>query len=149
MTGLFEKKGEKIPSMEMKIAYKGSKKFLATCRGHQMIIDLPEDQEGSDAGMTPPETFVASLGSCMGVYILNYCRNVKINPTDMLISVDWEKGANPARISHIKVNVKIPRMTQEDRKEALIKVAEHCLVHNTIHNPPKVEIELLTGEEEA
>lgn len=134
--------------MEMKIAYKGGKKFIATCRGQQIIIDLPVEQEGNDEGMTPPETFIASLASCMGVYVLNYCRNVKINPNNMLLSVSWDKASNPARINNIKVEIRLPKMLDQERREALIKVAEHCLVHNTIHTPPKLEVSLFAGEEE-
>jgi uncharacterized OsmC-like protein len=134
--------------MEMKIAYKGGKKFIATSRGRQIIIDLPVEQGGADGGMTPPETFVAALASCMGVYVLNYCKNVKINTSNMLLSVQWEKASNPARISRIKVEIRLPRMLDSERREALVKVAEHCLVHNTIHTPPKVEVSLVSGEEE-
>jgi len=130
--------------LEMKIAYKGGKKFIAISGGRQIIIDLPVEQGGSDG----PETFVAALASCMGVYVLNYCKNVKINTNNMLLSVQWEKASNPARISSIKVEVCLPRMLDKERQEALIKVAEHCLVHNTIHTPPQVEVSLVTGEEE-
>ncbi len=134
--------------MEMKIAYKGGKKFMATSCGRQIIIDLPVERGGSDEGMTPPETFVAALASCMGVYVLNYCKNVKINTNNMLLSVHWEKASNPARISDIKVEICLPKMLNKERREALIKVAEHCLVHNTIHIPPQVEVSLVTGEGE-
>ncbi len=134
--------------MEMKIAYKSGKKFIATSRGQQMIIDLPEEQGGTDEGMTPPETFIASLASCMGVYIINYCKNVKINTNDMLLTVTWEKAANPARISKIDVDVHLPKMVAENKREALIKVAEHCLVHNTVHTHPQVKVNLTMGEEE-
>ncbi len=134
--------------MDMKIAYKGGKKFIATSRGQQMIIDLPVEKGGTDKGMTPPETFIAALASCMGVYILNYCKNVKINTNNMLLSVQWEKALNPARISDVKVKIELPKMLNKDRQDALIKVAEHCLVHNTIHTPPNVEVSLFTGEEE-
>jgi uncharacterized OsmC-like protein len=58
--------------MEMKIAYRSGKKFVATCRGKQLIIDQPLENGGTDEGITPPEAFIASVGSCMGVYVLNY-----------------------------------------------------------------------------
>ena len=98
--------------------------------------------------MTPPETFIAALGSCMGVYVLNYCKNVQINTNDMILSVRWEKASNPARISNIEVEICLPKMLSEERRQAIIKVAEHCLVHNTIHIPPKLQVSVVSSEEE-
>jgi uncharacterized OsmC-like protein len=129
--------------MEMKIAYRSGKKFIATCRGKQLIIDQPLESSGTDEGMTPPEAFIASIGSCMGVYVLNYCRNANINPTDMILSIEWDKGKNPARISKIKVEIKIPKGKIKDRSEAILKVANHCLVHQTLLQPPEMEINLV------
>jgi putative redox protein len=129
--------------MEMKIAYKGKKKFVVTTRGHQLLVDQPIEDEGSDEGMTPPEIFVASLASCMGVYVLNYCKNIGINPNDMILSVEWEKATNPARLSYIKVDIKLPKIKAKEKEKAIIKVAEHCLVHNTINSPPQISINLI------
>ncbi len=126
----------------MKVAFKGGKKFIVTTRGQQLIVDQPVEDEGTDMGMTPPEIFVASLAACMGVYIVNYCKNVGINPNDMMLSVESRKASNPARIGSIKVDIKLPKIKVEDRKKAIIKVAEHCLVHNSIQHPPKITINL-------
>jgi uncharacterized OsmC-like protein len=129
--------------MEMKIAYRSGKKFIATCRGKQLVIDQPLENGGTDEGMTPPEAFIASIGSCMGVYVLNYCRSANINPTDMILSIEWDKTKNPARISKIKVEIKIPKSKMKERSEAILKVANHCLVHQTLLQPPKMEINLV------
>jgi uncharacterized OsmC-like protein len=129
--------------MEMKVAYKGGKRFMVTTRGHQLLVDQPLEEDGADKGMTPPEIFVASLATCMGVYILNYCKNIGINPNDMMLSVDWKKASNPARIGSIKVEIKLPKIKAKDRQKAIIKVAEHCLVHNTIQTPPEISVKLI------
>ncbi len=129
--------------MEMNISYKDGKKFVATCRKHEVIIDQPLNNDGKDEGATPPEFFIASLGSCIGVYVLAYCKNAGIKTEGMTINVKWEKAKNPDRIGEIKVDIKL----QEDvgkRKAALLKVAEHCLIHNTILHQPKMDIEIST-----
>jgi uncharacterized OsmC-like protein len=129
--------------MEMKIAYRSGKKFIATCRGKQMVIDQPLESNGTDAGMTPPEAFIVSLGSCMGIYVLNYCKRAKINPSDMILSMEWSKDKNPARISKIKVEIKLPKGEIKNRSDAILKTANHCLVHQTLLQPPELEIKLV------
>ncbi len=128
--------------MDMKVAYKGGKRFMVTTRGQQLLVDQPLEEEGTDKGMTPPEVFVASLATCMGAYVLNYCKNIGINPNDMILSLEWEKASNPARIGSITVDIKLPKIKAKDRQQAIIKVAEHCLVHNTILTPPRITINL-------
>lgn len=129
--------------MEMKIAYKGQKKFTITNRGHQILVDQLLEEDGTDKGMTPPELFIASLATCMGTYIIKHCNNIGINSSGMLLSVNWEKASNPARIGNIRVDINLPKMEAGDDKKAIIKVAELCLVHNTIQNPPKININLV------
>ena len=128
--------------MEMTISYKEGKKFIASCRNHEITIDQPLDNGGKDEGPTPPELFIASLGSCIGVYVLAYCKNAGIKTDGFAINTRWEKAKDPDRIGKIKIDIKLPEDAGK-RKAALLKVAEHCLVHNTIIHPPKIEIDLI------
>jgi putative redox protein len=127
----------------MKIAYKTQKKFTVTHRGHQIIVDQPLEKDGTDQGLTPPELFIASLATCMGAYIINYFDNTGLNANDMLISINWEKAPNPARIAEIKIDIELPRIETSDKKAAIVKVAEHCLVNNTIQGAPEISINLV------
>ncbi len=129
--------------MEMKVTYKGGKRFVATTRGHQLTIDQPKERNGSDRGMTPPELFIASLGSCIGVYIVNYCKNVGLNPNDMIVSIDWVLERNPSKISEIKVEITVPKIKDEKRKNAFIRVAHQCTIHKLLIEVPKIGIELV------
>jgi uncharacterized OsmC-like protein len=127
----------------MKIAYKTQKKFTVTRRGHQIIVDQPLEEDSSDQGLTPPELFIAALATSMGTYIIGYCNSAGVNPSDMLIDIKWEKASNPGRITDIKVSISLPKLKPEDNKAAIIKVAEHCLVNNTIQDTPEVSINLV------
>ena len=49
----------------MRITHRGGMKFEAETRGHEIVSDLPPNQNGEDTGMTPPEWFLASLGACV------------------------------------------------------------------------------------
>jgi putative redox protein len=60
--------------MEIDVYYNRGKQFLATARGHQIVADQPPEEGGSDAGMTPLELFLASLGSCAAYYEAEYLR---------------------------------------------------------------------------
>jgi uncharacterized OsmC-like protein len=86
---------------------------------------------------------VDSLGSCIGVYVLAFCKNTGLNPNGMKIILDWEKAIDkPARIKSINVKIELPNADVGARKPALLKVAESCMIHETIKHQPKINIEL-------
>ncbi len=132
-----------MDTLEITVAYAQEKQFVANCANHKLIIDFSKESGGQDQGPTPPEYFLTSLASCVGVYVLSYCRNTGLNPEGMELSIKAEKIAKPWRLDNINVDIKLPNAQVGKRKEALLKVAQECLIHNTIVNKPKINITLV------
>lgn len=125
------------------IKYINGKKFSARNRNQTIIIDQPKEGGGEDKGPTPPELFVDSLGSCIGVYVLAFCKNTGLNPDGMKINLDWEKSSDkPSRIKSISAKIELPNADVGARERALLKVAESCMIHETIKHSPEISIEL-------
>ncbi len=53
--------------MPLTITHDEKLRFAAESGKHSLVIDLPEASGGTDAGFSPPQLFIASLGSCIGV----------------------------------------------------------------------------------
>ena len=47
----------------------GGMAFESAIGVHRLIIDVPEAMGGQGRGPTPPELFVASLGSCVAAFV--------------------------------------------------------------------------------
>jgi len=120
--------------------YKGDMLFESKIGNHSIIIDVPPDMGGTDRGPTPPQIFIASLGSCIGAFVANYCNNTGIDTTDMTVDATFDKVEDPTRLVNIKVQVNLPHGDYEKRKKALLRVAEHCPVHETICNLEGIDI---------
>jgi uncharacterized OsmC-like protein len=58
--------------METLVRYLGHTKFEASTRGHRILCDQPVENQGTDAGMSPPEFLLVSLGTCAGYYATQY-----------------------------------------------------------------------------
>ena len=127
---------------EVKVKYLGNMGFQALAGEHAFKIDLPKDKEGGDLGMAPPEVFMASLGSCIGVYITRYCQASKLNTDGMEIRLSWSLSDDKTKIKIINVKIELPNAEVGRRRDALLKVAHHCLIHNTILNPPEIKMTL-------
>ncbi len=126
------------------IRYTGGKSFVAENRNHKVTIDLPKESGGRDKGPTPPEIFIDSLGSCIGVYVIGYCKTTGLNADGLIIKIDWEKEVTgkPYYIKKIDIKIDLPNALVGARKEALLKIASSCLIHQTIKTRPEINIAL-------
>ncbi len=123
--------------------YKGDMLFESEIGKHRVLIDVPAAMGGSDRAPTPPEIFVASLGSCVAAFVVQYCERNGTDAGDMRVDVSFDKVENPSRLINFKVTIVLPRADCKQRREALLRVAEHCIVHETISNMGEIELEVL------
>ena len=128
--------------MAIRIEYAGDFRFLVRTRGHECALDLPRPKGGSDVGPTPPELFVGALGACIGVYLVDYCERAGLPTEGLSMEAEYDTTERPSRISSIRLGVNLPEGIPEERCQALQKVAESCLVHNTLLCRPDVAISL-------
>ena len=123
--------------------FKGDMLFESKVGNHTVMIDVPPEMGGANRAPTPPQFFVVSLGSCVAAFIATYCQQTSIDATDLSVDVSFDKAENPSRLINFKVSVKLPHADCEARKQALLRVAQHCPVHETIDTMEGVEIEIL------
>ena len=123
--------------MELSVRYQGGVQFEADCRGHKLICDQPLEAKGTDAGMTPPELLLASLGTCAAFYAAYYLNYNKLSTEGLEVKVAAEKASNPPRLDDFVITVLAPGVGPSHR-EALHKSVEKCLVHATLTHPPSI-----------
>lgn len=117
-------------------------KFSVQARTHRVICDQPLDNGGTDAGMTPPEFLLASLGACMAFYAAEYLRTRNLASSGVAVSVAAEKLKDPPRLGNFRVRVDCPVGLTAEQRQALMRSVDHCLIKNTLLNPPQIEVSL-------
>ncbi len=127
---------------EITAKHMGDMKFETQIGNHKLIIDVPPEMQGKDRGPTPPQLFIASLASCIGIFAASYCNNAGINAEDLSVTLSFDKLTEPTRLGNFKAVVKIPKGDVGKREKAVIHAASHCPIHETIHSPQEVEITL-------
>jgi uncharacterized OsmC-like protein len=115
-------------------------KFRMNCRDHEFVADLPPSSGGDDTGPTPPELLIAALGSCIGVYAVNYCQKHDIPYEGMTVELSWEDAKAPLRVGTIRARVNMPQGIPEEHYKRFKRAIEACKVHNTLKASPHVEI---------
>ncbi|MBN2554798.1 MAG: OsmC family protein [Anaerolineales bacterium] len=122
--------------------YKGDMEFETKLGNHTITIDVPEGMGGKDRGPTPPEYFVAALGSCVAAFAASYCNKAGLDCSDLSVDASFDKVSNPTRLTNFKLKLNLPHDGCEGREEAILRAASHCPVHQSIEGFEGLEIEL-------
>jgi len=132
--------------MEVKVTHLDQVKFAIHSRAHTIVCDQPPENGGTDSGMTPPEFLLASLGSCAAFYAVQYLKSRNLDDHGVEVIVTAEKLKQPSRIGNFIIRVTCPTVLTDEQTEGITRSVHHCLVHNTLLNPPEIKIELTVGE---
>jgi putative redox protein len=126
----------------MQITYIDGYKFAIENRGIEVITDQPAPV-GGDAGLTPVEFMGAALGSCVGVFAVDYLKRNELSTDGFRVDVEWTAASAPKRIGHYAVKVQAPAELTERQRASLTRIVHACTVHKTLEHPPEIEVELL------
>jgi len=125
--------------MELTVKYLENVKFAVHTRGHEVICDQPRDNGGCDAGISPPEFLLASLGACAGYYAAQYLRTRSLPTGGLEVHVLSEKALGPARLAAFQIEVTVPEI-EERHKEGVMRAVKACLIHNTLLHAPAIGV---------
>jgi uncharacterized OsmC-like protein len=131
--------------MEIRVRHLDGVKFEAETRGHRIVCDQPAGNGGGDAGMTPPEFLLASLGTCVGFYAAQYLRNHKLSQQGLEVIVHAGKAPAPARLATFRIEVTAPGLAAE-HEAGIMRAINACLIKNTLALPPNIETVLHTEQ---
>ena len=128
--------------MEVRITQIEGAKFSVDARTHTLTCDQPQENGGTDSGMTPPEFLLASLGACAAFYAAEYLRTRNLATGGVSVSVAAEKLKGPARLGNFRIRVDCPICLTTEQRDGLMRSVEYCLVKNTLLNPPQIDVSL-------
>ena len=131
-----------VASRTLRVEHRGEDRFDIRVRGHDVSVDQPVADGGEDTAPTPTELFVVSLASCVAFYARRYLARHGLPTEGLVVESTFEMGTRPARVAEVDVRLILPDGVPAGRRDALLAVAEHCTVHNTLTTPPEVRITL-------
>jgi uncharacterized OsmC-like protein len=118
-------------------------------RGKSVICDLPEASGGTNSGPTPLELALMSLAGCGVVIFADVCKNSKIEPGNIEITVEAEKTSGSPTLKGVTMKVNISSNTRKALVEAAWRRTEAgCPVLFVYKEsiPVKVELEVKAAE---
>jgi putative redox protein len=131
------------PAGRITVRHAGGDAYAITMRGHAVLVDQPEADGGQDAAATPTELLVASLASCVAFYTGRYLLRHGLDRSGLAVTAEFTMASGrPARVGEMRLRISVPVGLPPQRRDALLAVASHCTVHNTLRQQPGISIEL-------
>jgi putative redox protein len=129
-----------MPSVTVR--HQQADQFSIVIGTHTLTVDQPTEAGGAGSAPTPTELFVASLAACVAHYARRYLARHDLSTQGLEVTASFEMANSPARVGQVIIHITLPDDFPEERRQALLAVASHCTVHNTLNNPPTVEVTL-------
>lgn len=124
----------------VRVLHLGGDRFDINVRGHIIRSDQPASDGGEDTGPTPTELFIASLAGCVAFYARRYLDRHALPTEGLAVDADFRMGSRPARVATMEVRLTVPAGVPAERREALLAVASHCTVHNSLITTPEITV---------
>lgn len=126
--------------MEMKISFEGKKKVNAEFNGQIIATDQPMQAGGDGSAPAPFTLFLASIGTCAGIYVKSFCDQRNIPSDDIFITQKMNYNYKNRLIDNIEISVHLPKSFPEKYKAAVVNAANLCAVKEHLINPPGIEV---------
>jgi ribosomal protein S12 methylthiotransferase accessory factor len=132
--------------MEMIIDFPGGARVDAHFGGFVVPTDQPSSGGGGSTAPTPFATFLSTIGTCAGIYVLGFCQQRGI-PTDGIRLVQRMRTDPLTRlVSDVQVTIELPEAFPSKYADAVVRAAEQCTVKKHFEHPPAIRVDsLLAG----
>lgn len=123
--------------MPIDICFDGNKKVSAVIDGFTVKTDQTIQSGGDNTAPTPFSLFLASLGTCAGIYVKSFCDQRGIDTSAMKITMDQVYDPVQKMIVKFIMEIHVPADFPEQYDAAVVKTASLCAVKR--HLNPVIE----------
>jgi uncharacterized OsmC-like protein len=118
----------------------GDMLFETEINGQRVVCDVTPALGGKGRAGTPPDLFVVSIGACVAAFAVNYCEKQGIDTSGMSVETQFEKADNPTHLNDFRIHVRLPNGTCGERLAAVQRVADRCIIQETLSRVKAPEI---------
>jgi putative redox protein len=129
----------------MEIRFPGGLEVEAADGAFSTLTDQPVAQGGGGSAPSPFDLFLASIGTCAGLYALRFCQQRNLDAEGLALSLTPEKGEDGKRIALIRIDIKLPPAFPAKYRDAILRAVDQCKVKRHILEPPRFEVTASAG----
>ena len=125
--------------MDMAIELTAGDRVDAVFDGLRVVTD----QDGS--APAPFDLFLASIGTCAGIYVARFCRQRGVPSAGIRIAQRAREDEATGLIGRIEIDIVLPEGFPERYREAVVRAASLCTVKKHLAAPPAIDVRAVHG----
>lgn len=131
--------------MDLKITFAGGKRVNAEVLGHVIRTDQSPQHGGDGSAPEPFTMFLASIGTCAGVYVLGFCQARGLPTDGMSLTQHNEFDPETHKLTKVSLDIHLPANFPDKYRAAVQRAAELCTVKRTLADPPTLAVRTVGG----
>ena len=124
----------------MEISFPGGKQVNAQYRGFTIPTDQSVVNGGKGSAPAPFDLFLASIGTCAGIYVLSFCQHRNIPTEQIRLIQKTQRSASTKMLEKITIEIKLPSDFPRQYRDAVVRSAELCAVKKHMEHPPDFSV---------
>jgi putative redox protein len=126
--------------MNIDIQFPGGSAVAARFKGFTVATDQSPEHGGAGAAPEPFDLFLASLGTCAGLYALRFCQERGIDTGGLGLRLTTENDPARRRLDAIRLDLRLPAGFPDKYRAAIVRAVDQCAVKRHIAEPPRFEV---------
>lgn len=102
---------------------------------------IPTNQDGT--APPPFALFLASIGTCAGIYVLSFCKQRGLSTDGLQIIQHMDTDPATHMIKNITLDIHLPKDFPDKYRDAVVRAADQCAVKKHMQQPPAFIINTL------
>lgn len=124
---------------EMIVTLPGGKRVDTRIGRHVIRTDQSAAGGGEDTAPAPFDLFLASIGTCAGIYVAGFCHKREL-PTEGIRIAQRNHFDEAGTLVRVELDVLVPPGFPDKYLDALVRVADQCKVKKAIQAQPVFEV---------
>lgn len=127
----------------LEISLPGGRRVDARVGEHLIHTDQPRENGGTDSAASPFEVFLASIGTCAGIFVQGFCarRDIPFEGIRIQQHVDFDEHGV---LRSVDLDLQLPPAFPERYRNALVQVVDQCSVKKAIAAQPTFTVRTST-----
>jgi len=125
--------------MDMEVYFPGNRRVHARYRGFVIETDQPAMAGGDGSAPAPFDLFVASIGTCAGIYVLSFLQQRGLPTEGAGVNVSVERDGETHMVTKVSLEIKLPADFPPKYRDAVVRAADMCAVKRHLEAPPVFE----------
>jgi putative redox protein len=126
--------------VDMIVTFPGGSRVDAQFGQHTIRTDQPVRSGGEDSAPAPFSVFLASIATCAGVYVLEFCQQRGLPTEGLKLVQRLEVDRATGLVAKIGIDIQVPPGFPEKYHEALVRAACQCTVKKHLEHPPTFDV---------